>query len=105
MPCDFQYLAVVTFIKEGGWQRSGLLGQGTFIERRGINSSSQPDSQWWSMPVAAGGGNPRFVGMAVPVSPGIQQPSGSRQTTVSSVLAIPKPRAGCGMHTAVSCPC
>lgn len=44
MPCDFQYLAVVTFIKEGGWQRSGLLGQGTFLEKRGINSSSQPAS-------------------------------------------------------------
>lgn len=43
MPRDFQYLAVVTFIKEGGWQQSGLLGRGTFLENHGINSSSQPD--------------------------------------------------------------
>lgn len=41
MPRDFQYLAVVTFIKEGGWQQSGLLGRGTFLENCGINSSSQ----------------------------------------------------------------
>lgn len=43
MPHDFQYLAVVTFIKEGGWQQSGLLGRGTFLENHGINSSSQAD--------------------------------------------------------------
>lgn len=43
MPRDFQYLAVVTFIKEGGWQQSGLLGRGTFLENHGINSSSQAD--------------------------------------------------------------
>lgn len=72
MPRDFQYLAVVTFIKEGVWQQAGFLGWGTFLEFCGINSSQMVVKHTC-------GYNRRkpqvslLMGTVVPVSPGTQE--------------------------------
>lgn len=107
MPCDFQYLAVVTFIKEGGWQQSVLLGRGTFLENRGINSSSQPDGGeaylWLQEEETPGRPVSGHGGAGVPWHPG-DSPACCRQR-VSSMLVISKLKAGRCVHASLSHPC